>query len=176
MGPGIFIDKHVTTPGKDADDKKQDGRAVMVKQRLAQAQSSKQPAELPFSADKRWSITILDEGAPEPQVGHTKYPVLWSQHKFLDKVATTKNAAEQLTPAKLERLMDRYAGQEWLPSDGVTHLDDPDSERADVLRGLKTYVAVSPDHARTFADLYAKLPASRRVLPAETVAKLGLGK
>ena len=30
VGPGIFIDKHVTTPGKDADDKKQDGRAVMV--------------------------------------------------------------------------------------------------------------------------------------------------
>ncbi|MBC7816625.1 MAG: acetylxylan esterase [Planctomycetaceae bacterium] len=147
-----------------------------VKQRLAQTQSSKQPAELPFSADKRWSITILDEGAPEPQVGHTKYPVPWSQRKFIDKALATKIAAEQLTSAKLERLMGRYAGQEWLPSGGLTHLDDPESERSDVLRGLKTYVAVSPDHARMFADLYAKLPASRRVLPAEIVAKFGLGK
>ncbi len=72
--------------------------------------------------------------------------------------------------------MDRYTGQEWLSSGGLTHLDDPESERADVLRGLKTYVAVSPDHARTFADLYGKLPASRRALPAETVNKLGSGK
>ena len=109
-------------------------------------------------------------------MGHTKYPVPWSQHKFLDKAAATKIVAEQLTTAKLERLMDCYVGQEWLPSGGLTHLDDPESERADVLRGLKTYVAVSPDHVRTFADLYAKLPASRRVLSAETVAKLGLGK
>ncbi len=147
-----------------------------VKQRLAQAQSSKQPAELPFSADKRWSITILDEGAPEPHVGHTKYPVPWSQRKFLDKAAATKIAANQLTATKLERLMDRYAGQEWLPSGGLTHLDDPESERADVLRGLKTYVAVSPDHARTFADLYAKLTASRRVLPTEAITNLGLRK
>ncbi|HVC95877.1 MAG TPA: sugar-binding protein, partial [Pirellulales bacterium] len=30
VGPGIFVDKHVTTPGQDADDKKQDGRAAMV--------------------------------------------------------------------------------------------------------------------------------------------------
>ncbi len=147
-----------------------------VTQRLAQAQSSKLPAELPFSADKRWSITILDEGAPEPQVGHTKHPVPWSQRKFLDRAAATKLAAEQLTSAKLERLMDRYAGQEWLPSGGLTHLDEPESERADVVRGLKTYVAVSPEHARTFADLYAKLPAARRVLSAETVARLGSQK
>jgi hypothetical protein len=26
VGPGVFVDKHVTTPGKDADDKKQDER------------------------------------------------------------------------------------------------------------------------------------------------------
>ena len=31
--------------------------------------------ELPFSRSKRWSIVILDEGAPEPQVGHMKHPV-----------------------------------------------------------------------------------------------------
>jgi hypothetical protein len=143
-----------------------------VIERLTEAQSSKQPVELPFSVRQRWSITILDEGPPEPQVGHTKYPVPWTQRKFIDKGVASRIAATQLTREKLERLMDRYAGKEWLPSGGLTHLDDPETERADVLRSLTPYVATSPDHARTFADLYAKLPAVRRVLPAETVGKL----
>jgi hypothetical protein len=144
----------------------------MIKQRLAEAQSSKQPAELPFSGDKRWSITILDEGTPEPNLGHTKYPVPWSSQEFTEHAAATEIGAGQLTLAKLERLMDRYAGLEWLPSGGLTHLDDPEIEQADVLRGLKTYVATGTDHAQTFATLYAQLQDPRRVLSAETVAKL----
>ena len=35
--------------------------------------------------------------------------------------------------------MDRYAGKEWLPSH-LKHLDFPARERADVIRGLRTYV------------------------------------
>ena len=44
----------------------------------------KKPAELPFSRTKRWSITILDEGRPEPQLGHMKYTVPWSRNNFID--------------------------------------------------------------------------------------------
>jgi hypothetical protein len=129
------------------------------------------PEELPTSAAKRWSITILDEGPPEPNVGHTKYPVPHPRTKFLDAAKTAKIPADQLTPTKLERLMDRYAGKEWLPSP-LKHLDDPASEKADVLRGLRTYVSASPENAKTFAELYANLPKERQVLELTAVKEL----
>lgn len=129
-------------------------------------------AELPLSRTRRWSIAIIDEGPPEPQVGHMKYVVGWGRDKFFEKVKAGKIAADQLTPAKLERLMDRYAGKEWLPS-RLKHLDDPAAEKADVLRGLRTYVAAGPENARRFAALYAKLPPGRQVLSERVVMELG---
>ena len=35
-----------------------------------------------------------------------------------------------------------------------------------MLRGLKTFVDIGPEHAQVFADLYAKLPADKQILPA----------
>jgi hypothetical protein len=131
--------------------------------------------DLPVSATKQWSIAILDEGPPEPEVGHVKYAVAWKRDKFLDRCKTNKIAPTQLTPAKLERLMARYAGQEWLPSP-LKHLDDPDSEKADVLRGLRTFVAGGAENARRFAELYEKLPAERQVLEAGVVKELTAAK
>lgn len=128
-------------------------------------------AELPFSTDKQWSITILDEGAPEPQLGHTKHAVAWSTQKYQDHVLAGQMAASQLTETKLKRLMDRYAGREWLPTD-LKHLDDAASEKADVIRGLKTYVSVSREHAKVFETLYGKLSAEQQVLPTEIVTEL----
>jgi hypothetical protein len=128
-------------------------------------------AELPVSATKRWSIAIIDEGPPEPTVGHTKYLVGWARDKYLDAAKTAKIAPGQLTATKLERLMDRYSGREWLPSP-LKHLDDPAGEQADVLRGLRTYAAAGPDNARTFAALYAKLAKERQVLAADVVKEL----
>jgi hypothetical protein len=141
-----------------------------VKERAAAA--SKETPELAASTSKRWSITILDEGAPVPALGHLKYQLVWSHRKFLADVVTRKISADQLTRRKLERLMDRYGGREWLPTP-VRHLDEPESERADVMRGLKTYVASSPENARVFSELYAKLPSDKQVLPADVVEKLG---
>ena len=43
------------------------------------------------------------------------------------------------------------------------------SERADVVRGLRTYVLASPANARRFAELYSQLAATRRVLPPDLV-------
>ncbi len=142
-----------------------------VKEQIAKIVASKMPAELPFSKTKQWSITILDEGAPEPQVGHTKHAVAWSQQKYVEHVLAGKIAASQLTEPKLHRLMDRYAGREWLPTE-LKHLDDSASERADVVRGLKTFVAAGAEHAKLFATLYAKLPSDQQVLPAEVVKEL----
>jgi hypothetical protein len=59
--------------------------------------------------------------------------------------------------------MDRYAGREWLPTK-LQHLDFPDSERADVIRGLKVYVSAGPEHAATLTSLYSQLAPERQVL------------
>ena len=119
--------------------------------------------ELPVSAHKLWSIGIIDEGPPVPGIDHRKFNLMLTRNAFLERVVTGKIAPEQLTSTKLERLMDRYAGKEWLPS-RLKHLDFPESERADVVRGLRTYVAASPANSRRFAELYGQLPAGRQVL------------
>ena len=46
------------------------------------------------------------------------------------------------------------------------------SEKADVLRGLRTYVAAGPENAKVFAELYAKLPKDRMVLGAKEIETL----
>ncbi len=144
-----------------------------VKQRVAAGDGKQETAELPFSRTKRWSITILDEGRPEPQLGHLKYAVPWSRYDFIDHVATGDIPAAQLTLVKLQRLMDRYAGKQWLPS-RLKHLDVADSERADVVRGLRLYVAESDENATLFQQLYNQLDDDRKVLEPEVRATLGL--
>ena len=129
-----------------------------VKRSASQGVETRKVIELPVSAKKQWSITILDEGPPEPQVDHLLYNLHWTRDGFLKQTVTGQIAPDQLTATKLERLMDRYAAKEWLPTP-LKHLDLPDSEQADVLRGLRTYVAASAENARIFADLYAKLPS-----------------
>jgi len=127
--------------------------------------------ELPFSKTKQWSINIWDEGRPEPALGHMKYGVLWSRAEFMTHVTKEKIGVAQLTSTKLERLMDRYAGKEWLPTK-LKHLDLAESERADVLRGLKTYLAGGADHIKQFSELYDKLPREKQVLEADLVRSL----
>ena len=146
-----------------------------VRKSVSQANETRKTLELPVSGGRRWSIAILDEGAPEPWMDHQKYNLRWTRDGFLKKHVTGRIAADQLTAAKLDRLMDRYADREWLPT-ALKHLDQQPSERADVLRGLSTYVAGSADNARRFADLYGKLPPERQVLPADVVARLSAAK
>ncbi len=142
-----------------------------IKRRMSEAKSGKPAFELPVSRDKQWSIAILDEGSPEPQLGHAKYACPWSRSDFFAHVLTGKIPAGQLTLPKLQRLMDRYAGKEWLPA-GLKHLDFPESERADVLRGLRTYVSAGPENAKTLADLYGNLPPAGQVLEPDILREL----
>jgi hypothetical protein len=129
-----------------------------------------EPVELPVSK-RQWSIVVLDEGAPEPTVGHFKHPAQLTRKELLEAALTGKVPAGQLTAVKLERLMDRYAGKEWLPT-RLKHLDLPASERADVLRGLRLYVGSNPENARTFSELYDQLPKAKRVLEPEVLNAL----
>ena len=71
--------------------------------------------------------------------------------------------------------MDRYAGKEWLPT-RLKHLDVADSERADVIRGLKLYVAAGSGNANRFTELYEQLSADRKVLEPEVLREMMSGE
>jgi len=129
------------------------------------------PIELPVSAGKRWSVIILNEGPPGSKVGHFKHNLAVSREEFFRRILSGGLAARQLTALKLERMMDRYAGIEWLPTK-LKHLDYAESERADVLRGLKTYITADPENAGTFARLYGQLPPAKRVLEPQVMRQL----
>jgi hypothetical protein len=66
--------------------------------------------------------------------------------------------------------MDRYAGVEWLPTK-LKHLDFPAAERADVLRGLRTYIAAGREHADRLAALYKQLPSAQQTLGPDVLAR-----
>jgi hypothetical protein len=66
--------------------------------------------------------------------------------------------------------MDRYAGVEWLPTK-LKHLDFPAAERADVLRGLRTYIAAGRKHADRLAALYKQLPPAQQTLGPDVLAR-----
>jgi hypothetical protein len=113
-------------------------------------------------------VVIVDEGPPEPKVGHLKGKVQVTRNAFYDRALTSPVATDQLTAAKLDRLMDRYAGKD-AP---IKTLDFPDAEQSDVVRGLRTYATASPENARAFADLYSKLASARQALPGDVVKSL----
>jgi hypothetical protein len=106
--------------------------------------------DIPFTGSKQWDIVVLDEVFPNYEA--------YIRAKVAEPISP-----EQLTARKLERLMARYAGVEWLDS-GLRRLDRPEAERADVLRGLLTYVNQGRPHARRFVELYAALPVDRQAL------------
>lgn len=127
---------------------------------------------LPFSQSKQWSITVIDEGAPEPHVGHFKYGIQTRFAPFWRWALARPLSAEQLSVEKLARLMDRYSGRAPLraqlqPVDRAPYegqwLDFPRAERADVLRGLQTF-AQEDDGAEHLAQTYAALPSNAKAL------------
>lgn len=131
---------------------------------------------LPFSKDKRISLVVVDEGAPEPSCGHTKSAIGLDKTAFLLHYYTLPIAPEQLTEAKLRRLMQRYLHLEGHPAmvqpPGspapfvANRLDLREAEQADVLHGLRTY-AKDPACAKRLSELYNALPADLKALGPE---------
>ena len=128
--------------------------------------------DLPFSKTRQWSIVIIDEGAPEPQVGHLKYAINPDFNAYWHWALGQGVLPGQLTAGKLTRLMQRYQGIQPLdfmvtPAEGPAHkaqlLDFPQAERTDVLRGLITFAA-DDAAAEHLAQVYAALPASLKAL------------
>jgi len=133
-----------------------------------------------FSRSQRFSILILDEGAPDPRLGHFKYCFRYTAVPFLRHCFGRKTplAAEQLTLRKLERLMRRFRGEEpdalvgceepGKPPTLLTRRNTTAREQADVVAGLRAYSESGDAHRRRLRALYRKLPASLRALDAGT--------
>jgi hypothetical protein len=129
-----------------------------------------------FSKRAPFSVVILDEGPPDPRVGHFKYRFAYSilpffRHWFGKKVPL---AVEQLTAGKLERLMRRFGGEDFERLRGyeqggkalvsLTRRNRPGKEKADVIIGLRAYAGSSAAHQEHLRDLYRRLPAALRAL------------
>lgn len=131
------------------------------------------PLSLPFSVERTWSVVVLDEGPIEPDVGHLKYHWAVDHEPFRRWAEARGVTAEQLTAAKLQRLMKRLRGEAWRPmqirpgdkGDPVSAylMDFPEAERADVLLGLLAF-ASDDRRAVHLARLYARLPRRLQVL------------
>lgn len=126
----------------------------------------------PFSpGGPQWSITVLDEGPPQPTHLHYRYAFLPEHSAFRAACVAAALEVRQLTEAKLDQLMARYVAEEWM-APGFRHLGDPAVERADVVAGLRAYCAVSGAHRSRFASLYGGLRPARQVLDEELVREL----
>jgi hypothetical protein len=112
---------------------------------------------------KQWLVNILDEGPIVLGATHGRHAVEADFEPFVQTALDSGISVDQLTPVKLDQLLDRYTGVEWLAA-GYCHLDEPAAERADVLRGLRLYCAQSDAHGQRFAQLYAAVDEDRRVL------------
>jgi hypothetical protein len=125
------------------------------------------------TAGRRWLITVVDEGPMTFGIGHTRFVIQPDFEAFVERSLRNGIDVEQLTPAKLDQLLSRWSGREWL-ADGFRHLDRIEAERADVERGLRLYCEQSPGHAQRFHELYEAVDAQLRLLPEELVQSLAL--
>ena len=131
--------------------------------------------EMPFSKSRVWSIVVVDEGPPQPAAGHFCYWFNPNWEPFLKWAMTRGIAADQLTVAKLTRLMMRLQGKEYRPAKSspagaaaptnIVRLDFPAAERQDVLQGLIAF-AVDGPRALRLGTCYAQLPATLKALGA----------
>jgi hypothetical protein len=126
---------------------------------------------VPASCERRWQVVVVDEGPTVFGIGHTRHVIEPDFEPFIATAATRGVQPDQLTPAKLRQLLQRWSGHEWLAA-GYHHLDEPAAERADVERGLRSFCSVSAAHAGRFAELYDELEPSARVLPTDVVDQL----
>jgi hypothetical protein len=113
----------------------------------------------PWSKDHQWSLCYLDEGGPSPYASHATYEWDITPDSFVEAHRTATPPPGLLTASKLDRLMQRYAGQvRNLPklADGqpANRLNYPDAEKRDVLAGLLDYAQLGESYAERLQSLY----------------------
>jgi hypothetical protein len=118
------------------------------------------PMELPVGPTQ-WTVSVIDEGSPAPEVGHYKAAVAGVEAgAFVQHHLHAGPQPGSLTPRKLERLMDRWAGREWITG-ASPQLGTPATEREDVLRSLRTF-AVGLGFSDALAAAYRALPPEKQ--------------
>jgi dienelactone hydrolase len=115
--------------------------------------------DLPWSEDRQWSLVILDEGPPIPYSGHHRYKWATSPDSFTAHYQKAVPGPEILNAAKLERLMERYAGKLTAVAplaDGTptNRLNFQELEKRDVVTGLLDYAGLGPAHEKRLKELY----------------------
>ena len=123
--------------------------------------------DLPWSKDHQWSLCYLDEGGPVPHAAHMSCWWVYSASSFVAAHQRHALAADLLSPAKLNGLMQRYTGTlRGTPTlaDGrpIHRLNYPALERLDVVTGLLDYAGMGPAHRARLRKLYAALPADMK--------------
>jgi len=133
-----------------------------------------------FSRTDPVSVVILDEGAPDPRIGHFKYHFRYSAVPFFKHWFSKKAplALEQLTLRKLEMLMQRFRGEHFEGLAGyegdrkqpapVSRRNRPARERMDVIIGLRAYCESGKAHRERLTVLYDRLPPTLRALDVRT--------
>ena len=122
----------------------------------------------PWSMDKRFSVIVYEEGAPDPLCSHRKYqarqvnlPFYWYH------TAEGGPPADAMTADVLRYLVARWNGEEAITGpDSVkwfTRTDYQPLERWDVLAAQEAYLRRGADALARWAALYRALPPERRV-------------
>jgi hypothetical protein len=116
------------------------------------------PVGVPWP-DHQWVISIVDEGAPEPDLAHGKYVM----KALLDEAKLARlveQPSPRLTLAKLRQLLQRAAGREWL-CEQHRHLDVAEAEVADVRLGLEAWLRL-PGARERLEEMAGQLDAPER--------------
>jgi hypothetical protein len=116
--------------------------------------------ERPWSDIRQWSLCYLDEGGPTPYASHMSYEWATLPNAFVAAHQKGKPSVTILNAAKLDHLMQRYAGQiRNLPqlADGAeaNRLNFQPLEKLDVVTGLLDYADLDPEYAARLQSLYA---------------------
>jgi hypothetical protein len=137
---------------------------------------------LKWSKTRRFSIYVLDEGAPEPYCGHAKYHHGVDDGGFIQYHLTRPTLPSSiLTEEKLRQLMERFSGCE--PDQGaeyegkkmwpITRLDHEPIERWYVTAGLEAYASGSERNMSRLVRTYRRLPEKLRSLDLDPKSKMG---
>ena len=113
----------------------------------------------PWSKEKQWNLVILNEGAPLPYIGHTRYYWNTNPRSFVSHYKIQKPQVEQLNSPKFQRLMERYSGKlSDVPilatGKPANRLNYKKLEQLDVLTGLLDFAQIGPKYAKKIKDLY----------------------
>ena len=109
--------------------------------------------------DRRWLIAVLDEGPPDADSGHYRYAVEVGVDHLLEQCLTEGVAADQLTPRKWARMVAQFHGDPW-PSPSLSRPlpEELRAQRRDVVRGIRTFRTVTPEHEERFRDVSQSSP------------------